>query len=591
MPDSIDVGPPFALQAIEEGIWDPYMPTVWDEIPDTLKDPDGNWIAAYYGIMSIGTNTTLVADVPTSFADLNDPQYEGQVSLNGDPREAGAAFAGVWAAALANGGSFDDIMPGIEYFADLKEQGILSQSPPTTTTILSGETPIVLDWTYNWPGRLEDIADAGFEWSSAVPSDGVYGSYYAQGVVADSPAPQRRPAVDRAHPLRRRRPRLPRGRRHPGPLRDARRERHDHRGHARQPAPGRADRADRLPDGRPDRRRPGGPRRELGADGRRRLSRAMTAPRPLDRRDRRSPHGRRRGRDASSPPRPGAGSRALRLRQEAAAWAGLIPFFLFLGLFLVVPTVVGVRQGVRADRGLRRPGDARGGERNVPRLLHRVAPAVRRQRRARRLDRHVLALVVVRLQRPRWLRTASLAFSGVAANMGGIILAFAFIAALGTQGLATKIIKTVGIELPVGFITGFWGLVTVYLFFQIPLMFLVMLPAVDGLKPAWREAVANLGGTAATYWRRVGIPVLAPAALGGMLLLFANAFAAYATAYSLSTGASKLVSVQIRFFLQGNTITGKANLGYALAAWMIVLMLVTIAVYLLLRRRAERWRR
>ena len=151
----------------------------------------------------------------------------------------------------------------------------------------------------------------------------------------------------------------------------------------------------------------------------------------------------------------------------------------------------------------------------------------------------LLALVVVRLQRPRWLRTGVTAFSGFAANMGGIVLAFAFIAALGTQGLATKIIKTAGVDLPVGFISGFWGIVTVYSFFQIPLMFLVMLPAVDGLKPAWREAVANLGGTAATYWRRVGIPVLTPAALGGMLLLFANAFAAYATAYALSTGASE----------------------------------------------------
>ena len=189
MPDSIDVGPPFALQAIEEGIWDPYMPTVWDEIPDALKDPDGNWIAAYYGIMSIGTNTTLVSEAPTSFADLNDPQYAGQVALNGDPREAGAAFAGVWAAALANGGSFDDIMPGIEYFADLKEQGILILIAADDNTILSGETPIVLDWTYNWPGRLDAIAEAGFEWSSAVPSDGVYGSYYAQGVVAGSPHP------------------------------------------------------------------------------------------------------------------------------------------------------------------------------------------------------------------------------------------------------------------------------------------------------------------------------------------------------------------------------------------------------------------
>ena len=151
----------------------------------------------------------------------------------------------------------------------------------------------------------------------------------------------------------------------------------------------------------------------------------------------------------------------------------------------------------------------------------------------------LLALVVVRLQRPRWLRTAITAFSGFAANMGGIVLAFAFIAALGTQGLATKIITTAGVDVPAGFISGFWGIVTVYGFFQIPLMFLVMLPAVDGLKPAWREAVANLGGTAATYWRRVGIPVLTPAALGGMLLLFANAFAAYATAYALSTGAAQ----------------------------------------------------
>ncbi len=109
----------------------------------------------------------------------------------------------------------------------------------------------------------------------------------------------------------------------------------------------------------------------------------------------------------------------------------------------------------------------------------------------------LLALVVVRLQRPRWLRNASLAFSGVAANMGGVILAFIFIATLGAQGLATKILDDHRHhELPPGSSPSFWGLVTVYLFFQIPLMFLVMLPAVDGLKPAWREAVANLGGTA-----------------------------------------------------------------------------------------------
>jgi putative spermidine/putrescine transport system permease protein len=202
-----------------------------------------------------------------------------------------------------------------------------------------------------------------------------------------------------------------------------------------------------------------------------------------------------------------------------------------------------------------------------------------------------LALTVVRLQRPRWLRTAVSAFAGVAANMGGVVLAFMFIASLGAQGLATKILSAMGITMTPGFITSFWGLVTVYLFFQIPLMFLVMLPAVDGLKPAWREAVSNLGGTSFTYWRRVGGPVLTPAALGGLLLLFANSFAAYATAYALTTQSANLVSVQIRFYMSGNVIAGQANVAYALAAWMIVIMLVTVGVYLLLRRRAERWQR
>jgi putative spermidine/putrescine transport system permease protein len=295
--------------------------------------------------------------------------------------------------------------------------------------------------------------------------------------------------------------------------------------------------------------------------------------------------------ETDDPAPSGAGSRLARVREELSAWAGLIPFFTFLGLFLLVPTVSVFLKALSETE-----------QSDVPAMREAVSGPFRGYfGESLRLSAvtavlggaigTLLALVVVRLQRPRWLRTAVTAFSGVAANMGGIILAFAFIAALGTQGLATKIIKTTGLELPTGFITGFWGLVTVYLFFQIPYMFLVMLPAVDGLKPAWREAVANLGGTAITYWRRVGIPVLTPAVLGGTLLLFANAFAAYATAYSLSTGAASLVSVQIRFFLQGNTITGKANLGYALAAWMVVLMLVTIAVYLLLRRRAERWQR
>jgi len=189
MPDVLDVSPAVALQAVEDGIFDPYMPTLWDEIPENLRDPDGNWVGAYYGIMAIGVNTTLVETVPTSFAELNNPDYEGMVSLNGDPREAGAAFAAVMAASLANGGSFDDIMPGIQYFADLKAAGVLNETQVTEASVLAGETPIVLDWTYNFPGLIPKIEEAGFTFESAVPSDAVYGSYYAQGVVAGSPHP------------------------------------------------------------------------------------------------------------------------------------------------------------------------------------------------------------------------------------------------------------------------------------------------------------------------------------------------------------------------------------------------------------------
>lgn len=290
-------------------------------------------------------------------------------------------------------------------------------------------------------------------------------------------------------------------------------------------------------------------------------------------------------------PAPGAGTtRSVRLAAAARGWVGLAPFFGFLGLFLVVPTVAVFVRAFSADGAGRAPMRAVLDEpfRSyfVESIKLSAASAV-----AGAAIGILLALVVVRMSRPRWLRTVVSAFCGVAANMGGVPLAFMFIATLGSQGLATKILDAVGLTPTPGFITSFWGLVVVYLFFQIPLMFLVMLPAVDGLRPAWREAVANLGGTGFTYWRRVGGPVLTPAALGGLMLLFANSFAAYATAFALTTQSANLVSVQIRFYMSGNVIAGQANVGYAMAAWMIVIMLVAIGLYLLLRRRAERWQR
>lgn len=184
-PDSIDIGPSFTQQAIADGLVQPYKTTNWAEIPDALKDPNGNWVGAYYGIMSIGTNTTLVKDAPKTWADLTKPEYKGMVTLNGDPREAGAAFAAVVAAALANGGSYDDVMPGIQYFSDLKKSGNLQVIDVTEAALLSGDVPIALDWSYNFPGILPKLKDAGFDFSTTIPSDGLYGSFYAQSVVSD----------------------------------------------------------------------------------------------------------------------------------------------------------------------------------------------------------------------------------------------------------------------------------------------------------------------------------------------------------------------------------------------------------------------
>ncbi|MCE9621520.1 MAG: ABC transporter substrate-binding protein [Actinomycetia bacterium] len=187
MPDAIDVSPAKAIIAADTGLWEPYSPTLIDEVPDNMKDPDGNWVSAYYGIISIGTITTIVPNAPTSFADLMKPEYEGLVALNGDPRTSGSALAAVMAASIANGGSADDIMPGIQFFADLKAAGNLIPTEVTQATVLSGETPIAIDWSYNYPGLAAAVADAGLEIDVNFPTDVAYGAPYAQGVVAGSP--------------------------------------------------------------------------------------------------------------------------------------------------------------------------------------------------------------------------------------------------------------------------------------------------------------------------------------------------------------------------------------------------------------------
>lgn len=274
------------------------------------------------------------------------------------------------------------------------------------------------------------------------------------------------------------------------------------------------------------------------------------------------------------------------------AWLPVAPFVVFVGVFLLMPAVVVFQKAlVRVDEPKAPMIEAITGQFRKSFIFSMQISAITAVLGA--VFGTMVAASIVRLGHRRGLRNALTGYSAVAANLGGIPLAFAFLAALGMQGLVTKILKTSGIDLTaMGFrISDFWGIVAVYLYFQIPLMTLVMLPAIDGLKTTWREAAANLGAGDRQYWRLVALPLLLPSLIAGFLLLFANAFAAYATAYALSSGGSRLVPVQIRFFLQGDTITGKTNLGYALAAWMIIIMTVSMTGFLLLRRRAERWRR
>jgi putative spermidine/putrescine transport system substrate-binding protein len=187
MPDNIDVSPAKALTAVTDGLWEPYKPTTFAQIPDNLKDSAGNYVNAYYGIMAFGANLTIVKNAPTSFADLKKPEYKGLVALSNDPRKSGEAFAAVMAASIANGGSADDIMPGIKYFADMKKAGNFITTQTTNATILSGETPIAIGWSYNVPGIEADLKKAGITFKVTFPTDGVYGSPYAQGVVKGSP--------------------------------------------------------------------------------------------------------------------------------------------------------------------------------------------------------------------------------------------------------------------------------------------------------------------------------------------------------------------------------------------------------------------
>lgn len=188
-PDVLDLGSSFALSAAQQGLLAPYKVTSFGDIPAGQKDPQARWYNDYGGYISIGCDAKRVKECPTTFKDLLKPQYKGQVALNGNPTKSGSAFGGVYAAALANGGSFDSVQPGLDFFAKLKKNGNYTPVESTPATVEKGETPISIDWDYLNAGYADEFRSKGLDWKVVVPSDGQYAQYYSQAITKDAPHP------------------------------------------------------------------------------------------------------------------------------------------------------------------------------------------------------------------------------------------------------------------------------------------------------------------------------------------------------------------------------------------------------------------
>ena len=188
-PDVVDLGSTFALSAASQGLLAPYKVADYDKIPAAQKDSKARWYNDYGGYISIGCDAKKVTTCPTTFADLLKSEYKGKVALNGNPTKSGSAFGGVYAAALANGGSLDDIQPGLDFFAELKKNGNYNPVESTPATVEKGETPISIDWDYLNAGYADEFKTKGVDWQVSVPSDGLFALYYSQAINKTAPHP------------------------------------------------------------------------------------------------------------------------------------------------------------------------------------------------------------------------------------------------------------------------------------------------------------------------------------------------------------------------------------------------------------------
>jgi putative spermidine/putrescine transport system permease protein len=288
-----------------------------------------------------------------------------------------------------------------------------------------------------------------------------------------------------------------------------------------------------------------------------------------------------------------AGSGARRFRFLAAI--GVVPFLGYVAFFLIIPAGSVMIQAFRDNNGRLSLSNLATVLSSQQPWLHSYVVSLELSA-VSALIAAVLGLVGTvalvsssNLLARRLVTTAC----GVLANTGGVPLAFAFIATIGNAGVATHVLAEIGFNpYDHGFsLFSFTGLVIVYLYFLLPLVVLLTLPPVEALRREWREAAATLGASPRSYWQKVGLPVLTPPLIATLMVLFMDAFAAYATAQALTTGSVPLVPIEIGALLAGNVVSNQANLGDALGFGMIVIVVAAGVLYVLVQRRTARWLR
>lgn len=268
-----------------------------------------------------------------------------------------------------------------------------------------------------------------------------------------------------------------------------------------------------------------------------------------------------------------------------------MPFFVYTTVFLVIPTIV-VVVAAFVSEGRPTLGNVRAlGNANFLTAMRQSIILSAATALIGAVVGAILAYAVSTARPDGILKRFVTSLCGVLAQFGGVALAFAFIASFGAQGMISAWLKKAGMAPSSTLWLYEWnkGVLLVYLYFQIPLMLIVFLPAVEGLRPQWREATETLGGTTWTYWRRVAMPILFPSFVGATLLLFTNAFSAYATAAALVSQAQPLVPLQIAGTFTSETVLGQANIGKAMALAMVVVVAIVMAIYTWLDKRSSKW--